>query len=341
MWDCRNLDVLAHHGNHEVEQTNGFDEGETKNGVGEELATESRVAGDGQEERTENNTDTNTGTTETDGSRAHTNVLGDLDHGVGDLRRVLAAGSEALASGGLDHGGLLALDGLEGDGLALGGESALGDGLDASGRAGNLGGCGHGGGQALGKDTRGGHCEEWELRWRRREREWNWRWTEDGREEEEKRREREEVFQEGRKMGRKMALAPKYVSRLIFALFSQTLRAFRALATLGGWEQPYAEPPVLPVRWRRGEKRYSLYSIPIWASWHSTLGRSGSFGMGPSSLSFGAANNAPTRGAVVSCRGVSLDRELLKQQVRNAVESTGCSSHGEACPLLPSFRDDG
>lgn len=169
--DCRNLNVLAHHGNHEVEQTNGFDEGETKNGVGEELATESRVAGDGQEERTENNTDTNTGTTETDGSRSHTNVLGDLDHGVGDLRGVLAAGSEALASGGLDHGGLLALDGLEGDGLALGGEGALGDGLETSGRAGNLGGRGHGGGQALGKDTRGGHCEEWELRWRRRERE--------------------------------------------------------------------------------------------------------------------------------------------------------------------------
>lgn len=45
-------------------------------------------------------------------------------------------------------------------------------------------------------------------------------------------------------MGRKMALAAKYVSRLIFALFSQTRRAFRALAMLGGWEQPYAEPPV-------------------------------------------------------------------------------------------------
>lgn len=60
--------------------------------------------------------------------------------------------------------------------------------------------------------------------------------------------------------------------------------------------------------------------------------------MGPSSLSFGAANNAPTRGAVVSCRGVYRDRELLQQQVRDAVESTGCSSHGgiprRACPLF-------
>ncbi len=35
------------------------------------------------------------------------------------------------------------------------------------------------------------------------------------------------------------------------------------------------------------------------------------------------------------------DRELLKQQVRNMVASTGCSSHGEACPLLPSFRGEG
>jgi hypothetical protein len=158
-----NLDVLAHHGNHQVEQTNGLDEGETKNGVGEELATEGRVAGDGQEEGAEDETDTDTGTTETDGSGTHTDVLGDLDHGVGDLRGVLAAGSEGLAGGGLDHGGLLALDGLEGGhgDLALAGEGALGGG-EAGGRASNLGGRGHGGGQTLGEDTRGGHCEEWE-----------------------------------------------------------------------------------------------------------------------------------------------------------------------------------
>lgn len=160
------LDVLAHHGNHQVEQTNGFDESETQNGVGEELTTQSRVAGDTEEEGTEDETDTDTGTTETDGGRAHTHVLGDLDHGVGDFRGVLAAGldvGEDLASVGLDEAGLLTLDGLEGghgeSGLALGGEGPLRSQLETSGRTSNLGGCGHLGGQARGKDTRGGHCD--------------------------------------------------------------------------------------------------------------------------------------------------------------------------------------
>lgn len=160
------LDVLAHHGNHQVEQTDGFDESETQNGVGEELTTQSRVAGDTEEEGTEDETDTDTGTTETDGGRAHTHVLGDLDHGVGDFRGVLAAGldvGEDLASVGLDEAGLLTLDGLEGghgeSGLALGGEGPLRSQLETSGRTSNLGGCGHLGGQARGKDTRGGHCD--------------------------------------------------------------------------------------------------------------------------------------------------------------------------------------
>jgi hypothetical protein len=108
------LHVLAHHGNHEVEQTNGLDEGETQNGVGEELATHAGVAGDGHQEGGEDHADTDTSTTETDGSRAHTNVLGDLDHGGGDLRRVGAAAHD-VAGGGIEDGGsLLALHGLEG-----------------------------------------------------------------------------------------------------------------------------------------------------------------------------------------------------------------------------------
>lgn len=106
---------LGHEGNHEVEKTDGLDEGETQNGVREELATESRVAGDGVEEGGENETDTDTSTGQTDGGGTHTQVLGDLDHGLGDLRRVGAAGLESLAGGGVDNlGGLLALDGLEG-----------------------------------------------------------------------------------------------------------------------------------------------------------------------------------------------------------------------------------
>lgn len=108
------LHVLAHHGNHEVEQTNGLDEGKTQNGVGEELATHARVAGDGHQQRGEDHADTDTSTTETDGGRAHTDVLGDLNHGGGDLRRVGTAAHD-VAGGGIEDGGsLLALHGLEG-----------------------------------------------------------------------------------------------------------------------------------------------------------------------------------------------------------------------------------
>src|SRR5687768_11885291 len=82
---------LGHEGNHQVEKTNGLDESETKNGVGEELATEGGVAGNTVEEGSEDETDTDTGTGKTDGGGTHTEVLGDLDHGVGDLRRVGAA----------------------------------------------------------------------------------------------------------------------------------------------------------------------------------------------------------------------------------------------------------
>lgn len=82
----RRLDVLAHHGNHQVEKTHGFDESETQNGVGEKLATEGRVAGGTHEESSENDTDTDGSTTETDSGATHTQVLGDLDEGVGHLR---------------------------------------------------------------------------------------------------------------------------------------------------------------------------------------------------------------------------------------------------------------
>lgn len=108
------LHVLAHHGNHEIEQTDGLDESEAQNGVGEELSTHAGVAGNGNQQRGEDHADTDTGTAESDGSRAHTNVLGDLHHGVGDLRGVGAA-THDIAGGGIEDGGdLLALDGLEG-----------------------------------------------------------------------------------------------------------------------------------------------------------------------------------------------------------------------------------
>lgn len=65
-------------------------------------------------------TDTDTGTTETDGSGTHADVLGDLDEGVGHLRGVgtLGLGGD-LGAGGVHEGGG-ALHGVEGRGLAGG-----------------------------------------------------------------------------------------------------------------------------------------------------------------------------------------------------------------------------
>lgn len=79
------LHVLAHHGNHEIEQTNGFDESETQNGVGEKLSTHAWVAGNSHQESGEDHTDTNTSTTETDGSGTHSEVLRDLNHSGSDF----------------------------------------------------------------------------------------------------------------------------------------------------------------------------------------------------------------------------------------------------------------
>lgn len=109
----RNLSELGHEGNHQIEQTDGLDEGETQNGVREQLATEGGVAGNTLDQGSENQTDTDTGTSQTDGSRAHTNVLGDLNHGLGDLGRVGAAAESSLLG---NDAGLGALDSLEGAG---------------------------------------------------------------------------------------------------------------------------------------------------------------------------------------------------------------------------------
>jgi len=107
---------LGHEGNHEVEKTDGLDESETKNGVGEKLATHGGVAGNGVEEGSENETDTDTSTGKTDRGSTHTQVLGDLNHGVGDLGRVGALlDTESIAGGGVDDGvHLCALEGLHG-----------------------------------------------------------------------------------------------------------------------------------------------------------------------------------------------------------------------------------
>ena len=126
-WDiCQSIaipgwpDIIAYH---QVEQTNSLDEGETQNGVREELTTERWVAGHSQQESAEHETDTNTGTTKADGGGTHTQVLGDLNKGVGHLRGVGALGGDAdLRRGGtcgVEEGGC-ALHGVEG-GVLTGG----------------------------------------------------------------------------------------------------------------------------------------------------------------------------------------------------------------------------
>lgn len=109
---------LGHEGNHQVEKTDGFDESETQNGIGEELASESGVAGNTVKEGSEDETDTDTSTGKTNGGGTHTQVLGDLNHGLGDLGGVSSAlDLEGIAGGSLQE--LLALEGLERAGRAL------------------------------------------------------------------------------------------------------------------------------------------------------------------------------------------------------------------------------
>lgn len=120
--ETNDLHVLAHHGNHEIEETDGLNECETENGVLEELTTHGWVASHGHDESSEDETDTDTGTSETNGGGTHTHVLGDLDHGIGDLRGV---GARLLGeSNTVEDGDLLTLEGGEGRGGLL---EALGD----------------------------------------------------------------------------------------------------------------------------------------------------------------------------------------------------------------------
>jgi hypothetical protein len=113
---CIHLYVLAHHGNHQIEQSNSFNESESQNGIREELSTHAWVASNSHEQGSEDHSDTDTSTTETDGSGAHTQVLRDLNHRRGDLRVEAASSlaSHSVAGCGVEEGAcLLALEGLE------------------------------------------------------------------------------------------------------------------------------------------------------------------------------------------------------------------------------------
>lgn len=151
------LSELGHEGNHEVEKTNGLDESETQNGVREQLALEGGVTGNTVQQSGEDETDTDTSTGQTDGGGTHTQVLGDLNQGVGHLG-VVGAGLllEGRAGGGVQDAG--ALHALHGAGLGHASDGTLGGvgNVDTHGRASDLG---HGGGHARGENTGGGHCD--------------------------------------------------------------------------------------------------------------------------------------------------------------------------------------
>ena len=114
--ELTSLNVLAHHGNHQVEKTNGLDESETQNGVGEELSSHGWVTGNGHQQSSKDHSNTDTGTSETDGSGTHTQVLGDLDHGGGNLAVEATLLHDVAGGVGEDGRGLLTLEGVEGGG---------------------------------------------------------------------------------------------------------------------------------------------------------------------------------------------------------------------------------
>ena len=120
-FQCTHLcDVEEQERHHEREQTSGLSEGETENGVLEELTPEGRVAGNTLDETTENRANTDTSTGKTDGSETGTLDLGGSDHGgsggLSDDATLLdnvAGGVVAEGTAGSDEGALLGLAGCE------------------------------------------------------------------------------------------------------------------------------------------------------------------------------------------------------------------------------------
>jgi hypothetical protein len=92
-------DIEEQEGHHESEEAGSFGEGETKNGVLEELTPEGRVAGNTLDEGTENCADTDTSTSKTDGGDTGTLDLGGSDHGGGGRLSNDTAGLDDLAAG--------------------------------------------------------------------------------------------------------------------------------------------------------------------------------------------------------------------------------------------------
>lgn len=97
----RLVGVEEEEGNHEGEQAGGFGEGKTKDGIREELASESRVASDAIDERAEDSANADTSARETDRGSACAVHLGSCDERSGRGLDDDAPGLHRTA----DHGG--------------------------------------------------------------------------------------------------------------------------------------------------------------------------------------------------------------------------------------------
>lgn len=121
---CTTLrNVEQEEGHHEREETSSFGEGETQNGVLEELTPERRVAGDTLDEGTEDGSDTDTSTSETNRGNTGTLDLGGSDHGGGGRLSNDATALDDVAAGVVLEG---VADGAVHDEAVLGGLDADG-----------------------------------------------------------------------------------------------------------------------------------------------------------------------------------------------------------------------
>ena len=107
------LSEANHECHHEREQPCSFREGETQNGIREQLSSQAGVASHTGDQAPKDRSDTSTGTSKTDCSETGTDVSASDDHGFSELGRERAdhLGREGSLEGVAD---LLTLEGLEG-----------------------------------------------------------------------------------------------------------------------------------------------------------------------------------------------------------------------------------
>ena len=115
------LSEADHECHHEREQPSSFSEGETQNGIREQLSPQARVASRTANQSPKNRSNTHTGTRKTDCSETRTNVPASDDQGFSELGGEWA--NHLRREGGLESvADLLTFQGLEG---SLGGVVVL------------------------------------------------------------------------------------------------------------------------------------------------------------------------------------------------------------------------